>query len=65
MDKLKVSVAFADPSSVPSGTKIVDEDNNPVTELTVKDVGGTFASTFKVLYPADSVEGESGACRSS
>ncbi len=61
VDKLKVSVAFADPSSVPSGTKIVDEDNNPVTELTVKDVGGTFASTFKVLYPADSVEGESGS----
>lgn len=61
VDKLKVSVAFADPSSVPSGTKIVNEENNPVTELTVKDVGGTFASTFKVLYPADSVEGGSGS----
>lgn len=61
VDKLKVSVAFADPSSVPSGTKIVDKDNHPAAELTVKDVGGTFASTFKVLYPADSVEGKSGS----
>lgn len=60
VDKLKISVAFADPSSVPSGTKIVDEDNNPVTELTVKGSGGVYTADFKVLYPADSVEGESG-----
>ena len=58
---LKIGVEFADPAGVPAGTQIVDMDNNPVTELTVAGNGGVYAAGFKVLYPADRVEGQSGS----
>ena len=55
-----VSLAFSDPDSVPEGTKIVDTNNNEITAVTTKYTSDGYAGTFKVLYPADSVEGQSG-----
>ena len=55
-----VSVAFSDPDSVPEGTKIVDANNREITAVTTKPTSDGYAGTFKVLYPADSVEGQSG-----
>ena len=55
-----VAVAFSDPNSVPEGTKIVDANNNEITAVTTKPTSDGYAGTFKVLYPADSVEGQSG-----
>ncbi len=56
-----VKVGFADPSSVPAGTKIVDMNNNEISTITTGTDGGTYAGKCKVLYPADSVAGESGS----
>lgn len=55
-----VSVAFSDPDSVPEGTKIVDANNREIAAVTTKPTSDGYAGTFKVLYPADSVEGQSG-----
>ncbi|MDY3018843.1 SpaA isopeptide-forming pilin-related protein [Candidatus Pseudoscillospira sp. SGI.172] len=55
-----VSVVFSDPDSVPEGTKIVDANNNEITAVTTKPTSDGYAGIFKVLYPADSVEGQSG-----
>lgn len=56
-----VSVAFADPSSVPSGTRIVDMDNNDITALTTTANGNGYGGKFKILYPAESVAGKTGS----
>jgi uncharacterized surface anchored protein len=53
----EVAVAFADPGSVPAGTRIVDMDNRDITAVTID---GT-ADSFKVLYPAESIQGETGS----
>ena len=55
-----VSVAFSDPDSVPEGAKIVDTNNKEITAVTTKYTSDGYAGTFKVLYPAGSVEGQSG-----
>lgn len=55
-----VAVSFSDPGSVPEGTKIVDMDNNEITVVTTEPTGDGYAGQFKVLYPADSVAGQSG-----
>ena len=55
-----VSVSFSDPASVPAGTKIVDMDNNEITAVTTEPTGDGYAGQFKVLYPASSVQGQSG-----
>jgi uncharacterized surface anchored protein len=55
-----VAVAFSDPDSVPEGTKIVDANNKEITAVTTKYTSDGYAGTFKVLYPAGSVEGQSG-----
>lgn len=58
-----VSVAFSDPDSVdsvPEGTKIVDANNKEITAVTTEYTSDGYAGTFKVLYPAGSVEGQSG-----
>ena len=55
-----VSVSFSDPASVPVGTKIVDMDNNEITAVTTEPTGDGYAGQFKVLYPAESVTGQSG-----
>lgn len=56
-----VNVGFADPSSVPAGIKIVDMNNKEISTITTSTDGGTYAGKCKVLYPVDSVAGESGS----
>lgn len=55
-----VSVSFSDPGSVPEGTKIVDMNNNEITAVTTEGTSDGYAGQFKVLYPAESVAGQSG-----
>ena len=55
-----VTVSFSDPGSVPDGTKIVDANNNEIIAVTTQPTSDGYAGTFKVLYPASSVEGQSG-----
>ena len=55
-----VTVSFSDPGSVPDGTKIVDANNNEITAVTTQPTSDGYAGTFKVLYLASSVEGQSG-----
>ena len=56
-----VSVVFSDPSGVPEGTRIVDMDNNEITAVTTTGTGDGYAGQFKVLYPMESIEGQSGS----
>ena len=56
-----VDVAFSDPQAVPAGTRIVGMDNGDISALTTESTGDGYAAQFKVLYPAESVEGESGS----
>ena len=55
-----VAVSFADPGEVPSGARIVDENNQDITAVTTSPTGDGYAGKFKVLYPEESIEGESG-----
>lgn len=55
-----VAVSFSDPGSVPEGTKIVDMNNNEITAVTTEGTSDGYAGQFKVLYPAESVAGQSG-----
>ena len=57
----KINVAFTDPASVPSGTRIVDMNNNDISTLTTSVTGEGYLAQFKVLYPADSVAGQTGS----
>lgn len=54
-----VEVSFTDPGSVPRGTRIVDMNNRDITTITTD--GDGYAGKFKVLYPLESVEGETGS----
>ena len=56
-----VAVSFADPGSVPQETRIVDENDQDITAVTTQPTGDGYGGKFKVLYPADSIEGESGS----
>ena len=58
---LAVQVAFSDPASVPTGTRIVDIDNKDITAVTMDAMNGILGGKFKVLYPADAVEGQTGS----
>lgn len=55
-----VAVAFSDPGSVPEGTKIVDMNNQEITAVTTSGTGDGYSGQFKGLYPADSIQGQSG-----
>lgn len=57
----KINVAFTDPASVPSGTRIVDMNNNDISTLTTSATSEGYSAQFKVLYPADSVAGQTGS----
>lgn len=57
----KINVTFTDPASVPSGTRIVDMNNNDISTLTTSATGEGYSAQFKVLYPADSVAGQTGS----
>ena len=61
VDGQTVNVSFQDPSAVPSGTRIVDENNQDITQVKVSNTGNGYKGTFKVLYPEDSVAGQSGS----
>lgn len=61
----KINVAFTDPASVPSGTRIVDMNNNDISTLTTSATGEGYSAQFKVLYPADSVAGQTGSVQMS
>ena len=56
-----VNVGFTEPSSVPAGTRIVDLNNRDITTITTEGTGDGYAGQFKVLYPADSIQGETGS----
>lgn len=56
-----INVAFSDPSAVPAGTKIVDMNNRETDVITTQATGRGYAGQFKVLYPAGSVEAQSGS----
>ena len=56
-----VNVGFTDPASVPEGTRIVDLNNQDITTITTEGTGDGYAGQFKVLYPADSIQGETGS----
>lgn len=57
----KINVAFTDSASVPSGTRIVDMNNNDISTLTTSATGEGYSAQFKVLYPSDSVAGQTGS----
>ena len=56
-----VEVFFTDPASVPEGSRIVDMDNRDITTITTEGTGDGYAGKFKVLYPLESVQGETGS----
>ena len=56
-----VEVSFTDPGSGPRGTRIVDMNNRDITTITTEGTGDGYAGKFKVLYPLESVEGETGS----
>ena len=55
-----VNVAFTNPDSVPTGTRIVDMNNNDITAIKTEATGDGYAGKFKVLYPVDSIAGQTG-----
>lgn len=56
-----IAIGFTMPDEVPDGTRIVNMDNQDITAITTSATGGGYAGQFKVLYPADSVSGQSGS----
>ena len=56
-----ISVAFQDPSAVPNGTRIVNMDNQDVTAVAAEGTGDGYSARFKVMYPAESIQNQSGS----
>ena len=63
VDGLAVNVSFQDGADVPEGTRIVDENNQDITQVKVSNTGSGYKGTFKVLYPEDSVAGQAWRAR--
>ena len=61
VDGQAVNVSFQDGTDVPEGTRIVDENNQDITQVKVSNTGDGYKGTFKVLYPEDSVAGQTGS----
>ena len=61
VDGQAVNVSFQDGTDVPEGTRIVDENNQDITQVKVSNTGDGYKGTFKVLYPEDSIAGQSGS----
>lgn len=57
----EVAVRFQNPEDVPAGARITDLEDKDVAVVRVEPNGGTYNGRFKVLYPAESVEGETGS----
>ena len=50
-------VQFADSSSVPTGTRIIDKDGNDCTQIScMESTGNGFAGQFTILIPQESME---------
>ena len=60
-DGQAVNVSFQDGTDVPEGARIVDENNQDITQVKVSNTGDGYKGTFKVLYPEDCVAGQSGS----
>lgn len=58
---LFVWASFTSPSSVPAGTKLVDMDNQEIDRVTMTGTGDGYDGQFKVLYPLESIEGQTGS----
>ena len=56
-----IAIGFTMPDEVPVGTRIVSMANEDITAIRTSATGGGYAGQFKVLYPADTVDGQSGA----
>ncbi len=56
-----IDVSYASPDDVPEGTRIVDMDNNDITAITTKGTGDGYEGKFKILYPVDAVDGNTGS----
>ncbi|MCR1906264.1 SpaA isopeptide-forming pilin-related protein [Intestinimonas butyriciproducens] len=56
-----VHIKFQTPNDVPQGARITDMDNKDIDTLLVMPNGGSYNGKFKVLYPAESVQGENGS----
>ena len=61
VDGQAVNVSFKDGADVPEGARIVDENNQDITQVKVSNTGDGYKGTFKVLYPEDCVAGQSGS----
>ena len=61
VDGRTINVSFQEGADVPEGTRIVDENNQDITQVTVSNTGSGYKGTFKVLYPEDSVAGQNGS----
>jgi len=52
-----VHVKFTDPSSVPTGTRIIDKDGNDCTQIScMENTGNGFAGQFTILIPQESMD---------
>ena len=58
-----IMVSFTMPDEVPEGTRIVDMDNKDISKVATVGTGSGYAGQFKVLYPKDSVDGQSGSAQ--
>ncbi len=58
-----INVKFTDPGETPQGTRIVNMNNEDITKIRTSANGAGFSGQFKVLYPAESVAGQSGAAQ--
>ena len=57
----EISISFQNSSSVPNGTRIVNMDNQDVTSIAAEGTGDGYAAQFKVLYPVESIQNQSGS----
>ena len=60
-----IDIGFTMPDEVPEGTRIVDMNNNDITKIRTSPNGASYAGQFKVLYPKDSVNDQTGAVQMS
>ena len=56
-----INVAFADETSVPQGTKIVDLNNKETNKITFQSTGNGYSGKFKILYPKNSLNSSTNA----
>lgn len=56
-----IQINLRDSSELPDGVRITDMNGEDLTQLKVSNTGNGYSGQFKVLYPAASVEGQSGS----